>query len=75
METKPPSSSKMNNRTLDYVLMDVEPESRNLIPFLCIYPFQGETHNVVIYAHNWSEAHSYAHHHGLIVKEKIATCR
>ena len=60
------------NRILDYLLME-EDESRNLIPFLCIYPFQGENHNVVIYSHNWSEAHSYAHYHGLIVKEKI--CR
>jgi hypothetical protein len=64
----------MSSRILDYVLMDEEPESRNLIPFLCIYPFQGDNHNVVIYAHNWSEAHSYASYHGLIVKEKIS-CR
>lgn len=63
------------NRTLDYILMEGdESPNPNLLPFLAIYPFQGETHNVVIYAHNWSEAHSYAHYHGLIVKEKIATC-
>lgn len=74
LETKPQYFSKMN-RTLDYVLMEEEPESRTLIPFLCIYPFQGENHNVIIYSHNWSEAHSYAHYHGMIVKEKVATCR
>ncbi len=48
-----------------------ESPNPNLLPFLCIYPFQGENHNLIIYSHNWSEAHSYASYHGLIVKEKI----
>ena len=74
-ETKPPYFSKMN-RILDYLLMEEdEIPNPNLLPFLCIYLFQGEKHNVIIYAHNWAEAHDYAYHHKLIVKEKVGTCR
>ena len=60
------------NRILEYLQLDPDPETK-LSSFLCIYPFQGEEHNVVIYANNWHEAHSYAHYHKLIVKEKLET--
>jgi len=39
--------------------------------FRCIYPFQDDEHKVFIYAHNWAEAHSYAHYHKMIVAEKL----
>lgn len=68
------------NRVLEYINLTVDtaidlalnPESTNLIPFLCIYLFQGEKHRIVIYAHNWAEAHSYAQYHGLVVEEKLS---
>jgi hypothetical protein len=60
----------MSNRYLEYI--GIDPEPTNLIPFSCIYLFKGEKHRIVIYAHNWSEAHSYAQYHGLVVEEKLS---
>jgi hypothetical protein len=60
----------VSNRYIEYI--GIDPEPTNLIPFSCIYLFKGEKHRLVIYAHNWSEAHSYAQYHGLVVEEKLS---
>jgi hypothetical protein len=59
-----------SSRYNDYFYPE-EDNNTKLSIFRCIYPFQDDEHKVLIYAHNWSEAHAYAHYHKMIVAEKI----